>query len=321
MDRIYRRIPLKEEEKSILQDLYTLKTYYTLFQSTYIKSEKAGKEANTNCLAYMGTPEYMKMREEIKNCYNHDACNFVMIDRYQEDIEIYRLFARTILNSACSVDLSSIEGGIGETGNVGNVYVTCLEKFDVFIILRYMKPEELKTILRDACKEYLDIDNCARSYLQQIVSNLAHIKKREVQYFRTFLTFIGYIKLDEKIVEGTLEEINSLQNDYTLRVWYNEIMRFLWCIDKQKIISDKCACGLKRLIKILAAEIYENAKDLFYYNELLVQSISTYSNLFGTYLSEKLELLSKTDQYDILIRIYRFCESGIQNNIKRTISS
>ena len=321
LEIIYRKIPLKEaDSREFLQDLYTFRTYYTLFQSTYLTSKKTEKEAKTKYSMYAGVPGYKKLREQIRDCYYYDLLNYIMVDRYQEDVEIYRLFAHTIINSACSTDLSVQGIEEDKTFNTGNIYVDCLEKFDVYIILRYMKQDELKYLLNDNCNKYIDISNDTKDYLQDIIKNISKIKKYQYQYFWTYLTLAGYIKLDLQLVEETMKAISSLLNEYNVRVHYNEIRRFIWWADKQKVFaSEKSINILSQIIEKLISSI--NSTDREYWcRELLRQCLAIYKNIKEPYYSETLLLLARSMEYEILVNLYPFCNKNIQTEIETSLS-
>lgn len=326
IETIYRKIPVEElGSKEFLQDLYTFRTYYTLFQSTYLKSKKTEKEAKTNYSLYSGIPGYVKLRAEIQDCYYYDLNNYIMIDRYQEDIETYRLFARTIINSACSTQLSSPYSDGNDVFNVGNIHVEALEKFDVYIILRYMDQDELKSLLRDSGKEFVNINEEARSYLQSIVKNLfqIEIENTRCQYCWIYLTLIGYIKLDYELVDQTIQALIDVIGDYNVRVHYNEMMRFIYWADKQNMFENEiCRNALKLLIDKLAQVINNIGMSLEknrYYG-LLRQCLTISKKVEEEYISKDLLLLANSKDYDFLAGIYPFCAEAVQSKIQNSVS-
>ena len=319
IEAIYRKLPLTEpDERDFLQDLYTFRTYYTLFQNAYLTSRKTEEEATTNYSMYAGVPSYLKFREQIKDCYYYDLYNYIMIDRYQEDIETYRLYARTLISSACCSDLS-VEESEEEFFGAGNVYASCLEKFDVYVILRYMKLGELKKMLKDKCNDFLNVDDETRSYLQSIVSNLSEIKNMECDYFWTYLVLAGYINLDSILVTNTLQELEKHLNDYNIRTHYNELMRFIWWSNKQNLISMENCNILGNFIEKLVLGIASTGMQ-YYYQELLTQCLVIYKDVKEAYFSDTLLALSKKNQYSVLLRIYPFCSESIQCEIQKAAS-
>lgn len=319
---VYSKIPTEEiGDKDFLRDLYTFRTYYRLFQDAYLTSKKTDEEAKTKYSVYSGIPSYAKLRAQIKDCYCYDLYNYIMIDRYREDIEIYRLFAKTIIKSACSADLT-VEGmQKHKMFNSGNIYAETLEKFDVYIIIRYMKCDELKSLLKENCNQYINISDEARTYLQNIVSNISQIDTFKAQYFVTYLTLAGYIKLDKILVNETLKNLNQKFNEYFVRTKYNEIRRFLWWADKQKAYEyDMHNCFMAELIEKLLDAISKSDKD-YYYLELLLECLAIYKGMGVHYESERLNLLVASDKYNVLARIYPFVNEKVQGCIKETFNN
>lgn len=318
----YSKIPLEtQESKDFLQDLYTFRNYYSLFQKTYLTSKKTETEAKTNYSIYAGIPGYQKLRDEIKDCYNFDLCNYIMIDRYQEDVEIYRLFARTIILSACSIDM--LDENIDENipFSSGNIFPSHLEKFDVYIILRYMQKGELKTILHENCSDVINISEETTIYLENIVKNISKIENNRCDYFWVYLTLAGYIQLTPKMVAETTQAIVELLNDYYVRVYRGEIIHFMWQADKQNIFQCvDCLDNLKLLIeKIIDGVYHKDASRI--YKELLKQCLSIFKNNQKPYSSETLLTLASSEEYSILGEIYHFCDDVTKEKIRDSIKN
>ncbi len=318
IETVYSKIPTKEiGEKDFLQDLYTFRTYYRLFQDTYLISKRTEKESKMKYAMYAGIPEYEKLRVQIKDCYCYDLYNYIMVDRYREDVEIYRLFAKTIINSACSADLKVVDFlQEHEKLKSGNIYVETLEKFDVYIIIRYMESDELKRLLKENCNRYININDEARTYLQNIAPNIAQIKSFNEQYFEVYLTLAGYIVLDKKLVEETLKALCQQFNYYFVSNNHNEIIRFLWWAEKQKVydfdIHNNCLAELiERLLEGISTTEMKN-----YCQELLMKCLAIYKAMGTPYISKKLNLLVTSGEYNILSKIYPFVNEKNQECIK-----
>lgn len=322
LEVVYDKIPIKESgEKDFLQDLYTFRTYYKLFQNAYFTSKKTEKEAKTKYSIYAGVPSYAKLRNQIKDCYCYDLYNYIMIDRYREDIEIYRLFSKTIINSACSADLTVDGLQQNKIFDTGNVYAETLEKFDVYIIIRYMESAELRSLLKENCNQYINISDEARNYLQNVISNISKIDNFSAQYFSVYLVLAGYIQLDEKMVKETLEALQHHLDDYFIRTKYNEIMRFLWWANKQKIFEHEVHGELlSELIRKLSFDILKTDMK-YYYQELLTECLAIYKDMGIPYGSEEINALAVSSEYDILARIYPFVNDNVKDSIKLTFDN
>lgn len=322
LEVVYDKIPIKEMgEKDFLQDLYTFRTYYKLFQNAYLTSKKTEKEAKTKYSIYSGIPGYAKLRTQIKDCYCYDLYNYIMVDRYREDIEIYRLFSKTIINSACSADLTLDGLQQNKIFDTGNIYAETLEKFDVYIIIRYMESDELKSLLKENCNQYINISEEARNYLQNAIPNISKIDNFTAQYFSVYLVLAGYIQLDKVMVKATLEALLHRFSDYFIRTKYNEIIRFLWWANKQKMYDfDAHGSLLRELIKKLSVDILKTDMK-YYYQELLTECLAIYKDMSTPYDSEEMNALAVSCEYDILARIYPFVNDNVKESIKRTFDN
>ena len=314
---VYNKIPIKViGEKEFLKDLYTFEIFYRAFQNTYLTSKKTEEEAKTNYCFYIGNPGYKKIREQIKDYYFYVVYNYVMIDMYIEVIESYRLFAKAIINSVCNYDLN-IEGlGHDDKFNMGNVHASILEKFDIFIIIRYMKNDELKKLLKENTNNYIKISTETREYLQNVVLKISKIKNIEAPYFVNFLNLAGYIELDEKLVSVTLEALCERIDDFFVFGKGNEILRFLWSAGDQKVykVNTHKKYIINLIEKLLVNILKTNNKK--YYYELIKKCLSIYNEFGELYKSENLNLLVSSSEYDLLIMIYPFVSEEIQNSIR-----
>lgn len=317
IETVYHKIPTKEiPNKEFLQDLYTFSTYYRFFQNTYMQSKKTETEAKTNYSFYAAKPGYQKLRDQIIDYYHYDLYNYIMVDKYAEDIESYRLFAKTIINSACSCAWTENEGRQKGKLSSSNVYVKELEKFDIYIIIRYMESKELKIILQGSKKRYIKLNDEAKKYLQRIILNLSKINTSKANYFSNFLILVGYIELDESIVRNTLEAISTHLDSFFVRINFNEINRFLWWANEQELYStsDNSAL-LGNLIDKFIQKILETDMGMDY-KQLVLHCLIIYDKMEKHYDSEQINLLAKSEEYDILAEIYPYVIEHEKKQIK-----
>lgn len=239
-----------------------------------------------------------------------------MVDKYAEDIESYRLFAKTIINSACSCAWTENEGRQKGKLSSSNVYVKELEKFDIYIIIRYMESKELKIILQGSKKRYIKLNDEAKKYLQRIILNLSKINTSKANYFSNFLILVGYIELDESIVRNTLEAISTHLDSFFVRINFNEINRFLWWANEQELYStsDNSAL-LGNLIDKFIQKILETDMGMDY-KQLVLHCLIIYDKMEKHYDSEQINLLAKSEEYDILAEIYPYVIEHEKKQIK-----
>lgn len=315
VESLYKNIPVKERsELEFLRELSTFKRYFNAFQEIYHIGEKTQEEAGTAYELYCGRPGYEKLRENAKDCYKYDSRNYIMIDRYRENLDIYRTFSRYIIESACN----NLNGQIPEDSSATCVYVENLEKFDVYITLRYMSQKDLLFILNNNCKRYIDIDEEANEYLKEIVFNISKIGNYQYMYLNVYLTLIAFVKLDEELVANVLKVLEEHTDDVFITKNCGIIIKFLKNAEKQEVLNKtKHASQLEKLIEQLIKNISEK-KAGERSKTLLSWYLKSYKKINSSYYSKTLQELAKTDDYAMLARISPFCDERICDEIKST---
>lgn len=317
IEEFYRKIQVQDlEDKEFLQDLYTFRRYFSLFQDTYLLTKKTEEEAKSHYTFYMGNPGYEQLRAGIIDCYNYDYKNYIMFDRYREGVVIYRLFASNILKSACCNNLFS---SIGEYG-ITNVCAEKLEKFDVYIILKYMKKKDLEIILSENCREYVDISDETKTYLKEIALNISHVKYYLCSYLDAYLMLITNIKLDSSLVSSVLEILTEHTEETFYISNYNNIIKFCYEADKQGVINQNDhAENLEKIIENTIKDL--NKKNIQQQMaKLLSWYLKIYQNMNQSYYSDSLLKFAETNEYMVLSQIYSFCDEKIRAKIKETCS-
>lgn len=317
IEESYRKIQVQDlEDKEFLQDLYTFRRYFSLFQDTYLLTKKTEEEAKSHYTFYMGNPGYEQLRAGIIDSYNYDYKNYIMFDRYREGVVIYRLFASNILKSACCNNLFSSIGEYGFT----NVCAEKLEKFDVYIILKYMKKKDLEIILSENCREYVDISDETRTYLKEIALNISHVKYYLCSYLDAYLMLITYIKLDSSLVSSVLEILTEHTEETFYISNYNNIIKFCYEADKQGAINQNDhAENLEKIIENTIKDL--NKKNIQQQMaKLLSWYLKIYQDVNQSYYSDSLLKFAETNEYMVLSQIYSFCDEKIRAKIKETCS-
>ena len=321
IEQVYQRIPVRnEEEKKFLKDLYTFKYYYSFFQDIYRTAKKAEEEAATNYLFYGGKPGYANLREQIQDCYDFDLRNYIMLDRYREDVEAYRLYAKTIIKSVCSADLSPEEQDEDDFFNRGNVRADQLTRLDLFVILRYMPKSELKEVLRENGYQIIPIDDNSKIYLQTIIKNIAEITISDAQYFEKLLLLAGYIELDKNIVTEMLSTINRRLGDFFIRTNYSELMRFLYWADKQRMFDQEKHIGILEMIIQKLFQLVETCDYKRFTKNVLSRLLQVVNSISGPYETDALNRYLYSEDCEVLAEIYPYVSEPVQKKI-REISS
>ena len=318
--KVYKKISAEKCDMEFLQEISTFNRYFSLFQDIYRIGKKTEKEARTTYELYAGIPGYEKLRESIKDCYEYDSRNYIMMDRFREDIEIYRKYAGSIIISACNSPAEMIFDR-QEDQKAGNISVKELEKFDIYIILKYMEQKELETVLYENCKNTLTLNVEAMEYLNDVVFKISKINNYQYKYLSVYLTLVAYIKLNEKIVANILEVLKEHITSIFVIQNYRMITKIIERAEDQGVLNKESHSKLledliERLIRDLAVNSSEVRKVI-----LLSWYMGAYKQIDKSYYSDTLLELVKKDDYSMLTKLYMASDDTIRKEIKKTCAN
>ena len=319
LEKIYRRIPISTQySKDFLLDILNYNIYYSKFQKVYFSSKKVEKEARTKYIIFAGETEYNRLRFQIQDIYKFDLYNSLLIDRYIEDVEIYRLFARTILKSVCSRDIKDEY----DNTDIGNIHTDELNDFDIFICFKFMPNKELYETLDSLGKNNIPISEAALEYFKRVLKNISdNLDINQVmEYYYNSLTLASYIKLNKEVAEEALGAIIQGFEKDVFNQEYRIIKKFLVNLKKQNYFVDKDLMKKFNVIIDLIIDkiVKSNCKDIKT-NNFLIYSLNIYSQVKGRYYSAELLQMTKRANYDLLGSIYGFVSKRIQQQIKKII--
>lgn len=90
---------LGNRHNKFLKDLIDFKFSSELFYQTYKTSRDVMQESRKTYMLHTALPAYDKLREMINDYYAYCSKNYLVVDRYSENTEIYHLFARSMFFS------------------------------------------------------------------------------------------------------------------------------------------------------------------------------------------------------------------------------
>ena len=319
LNSIYRRIPINTQySKDFLLDILNYNIYYSQFQKVYLSSKKVEKEAKTKYLFFAGEKEYNRLRFQIQDIYKFDLYNSLLIDRYIEDIEIYRLFARAILNSACSQDLKDEY----DNTDIGNIHTDKLNDFDIFICLKFMTNKELYDVLDSLCNNCILISEDANFYFKVVLKNISdNLDLAQIrEYYYNSIILASYIKLNREISIEALDAIIRGDKKDLFGQEYKILKKLFANLKKQNQFEDKDV--IEKLNTIIGLTVDRMAKSNCMdanVNDFLLYLLNIYSQANNKYYSPALLKIAKSVNYDILGSIYSFVSKRIQNQIRHSI--
>lgn len=142
LDKTLRSIPdLGNDNNRFLRDLIGFKLNSELFYDVFSDSLKANKEATETYTLFAGLPAYLSLRSRTLDYYWYTTYNYMLVDRYRENSNLFDLYARTILTSVSTPDkeLPLPIRGISS----GNLHAESLVADDIHLILRFTNSSEL----------------------------------------------------------------------------------------------------------------------------------------------------------------------------------
>lgn len=319
MNVIYDAIPnLSSVPKALLQDIYTYRMYYFAFQDLYLISKKTEEEAKTQYLINT-EPSYTIMRNKVKDCFLFEQLNYILFDQYTENIETYRLFAKVILNSSLSNDIVSKDTIFGVV-EASNVHVRELESYDLTILLRYLRIDELQSVLDNNDKKLMKLSEDATSYFEIICNNLS-IYDNSNEYYWKLICLMQSISINEKIAEISLQSLISRIN-YSLpieRIKY--IKQLFFSFDRQGLFRyDGCLKILSVFVdNLFALKIDSNYRQNIYFDNLLEVALNICKKTGMTYFSNNALKFAKTNDYSFLTRVYSYMDDRVKVQIDKSL--
>lgn len=86
------------------------------------------------------------MQEKLNNYYRYLTNNYLMVDKFTENHEIFYTYVETLLSSIASDDLEGDDNSC--FGKSANIHANCITEFDMFIIIAYISQDELTRLFR-----------------------------------------------------------------------------------------------------------------------------------------------------------------------------
>lgn len=230
LDKTYRSLPQKNYGMELLKDISSFNISYKLFQNAYEKTEKIKNEAQTSYFLYTGIPAYEILSRGVQDYFLFNNLNYLTLDFYVENTQIYKLYLQSILNSIL------YSGGEKTSDYYFNVHADELTKYELFIALKYISLEDLDSIFSSVT--YIPIKKDGIEYLKKVLVN---VEKPSIDLPFSELTFwkiliiLGHIKIDSSLYSLAIKKLNAYIEftDYFSR--QNSIKSFL-------INADRCNC-------------------------------------------------------------------------------
>ena len=203
------------DKGTLIRDINGWNYSYTIFQDLYDLNLESFEQANTDYMLFQGVPAYEGAAHKALDLFNFVSKNHLLLDKYKDISDNYKLYIRTILASITSEEKINSFDPLIHTGNIKKDY---LDNFDLFTIIRYFSSSRdvYKLFERYQSLSFIDLNNEGIEYLEKIVPSIlsSHYKDelRNDIYWR-LLCICGFVKLNKNIVNLIIENFTNYLSD------------------------------------------------------------------------------------------------------------
>ena len=250
LDQIFSNIPDLTDEygesgnegKDFLKALYSFQLVYHILQDVVKNSKKVQEEADTPFILYIGTPAYIKLREDILAFYNYQERNHLLAYEYAEATNVYKWSAAALIKSALIKDKMQEENSINPNApQIVNIHEQQIRPLEVLLAIRFLDADEIQKILGNC--EHVPISENALKYVESVAFNLSvEPDKIRLQrhYFNSLLALCSHFDLSESLVKKVIKTLfHHMQNVNDVRVNGIHAYYFLQAVKDQKVSEGK----------------------------------------------------------------------------------
>ncbi|WP_379920200.1 SIR2 family protein [Lactobacillus johnsonii] len=304
------------DKGTLIRDINGWNYSYTIFQDLYDLNLESFEQANTDYMLFQGVPAYEGAAHKALDLFNFVSKNHLLLDKYKDISDNYKLYIRTILASITSEEKINSFDPLIHTGNIKKDY---LDNFDLFTIIRYFSSSRdvYKLFERYQSLSFIDLNNEGIEYLEKIVPSIlsSHYKDelRNDIYWR-LLCICGFVKLNKNIVNLIIENFTNYLSDVDTIEHRDIIRQFFINIKNQNLVNNKNISQIQKIatqvIMIIIRSKAENISSIIYFfNHYLNEEDTEYD--YNKIIDEAIK-----NNYDIaLIYTYRFSTKEAQNRI------
>ena len=321
LDKTLQSIPdLGNDNNQFLRDLKEFKFASDLFYDVVSNSMKASTQAKETYIVFTGMPAYEKIRQLVYDYYRYGMFNFLIVDRYRENNDIFDLFVRSILASISAPDKDTPDESI--FGNSGNVHVDSLNDKDIHLILRYTESGKLRKLINEFNISVLEVDDNGREYLLSLIENAPSIvHSNQFQgndIFWRIICIIAHTSIDEEFAFSVINALVSLEKKEYINNRSNCIEKLINSMYSQELYKSQELCEtVKSLISTLITIALDNKNCLQYYHSSILNLIAFCEKGNNQYDDEaSIKQILSEDYYSLLAAMYNNCAEKVQIIIK-----
>lgn len=315
LERTLKSLPNVSDDQ-FLNDILHFTVSYALFQNLYGKSIQSQEEANTEYTIYAGIPAYKQLQSDVKDFLNYELENYLLLDKYQQNVSIYRMYIRSKLISTSSPDKED-EFLLGIALKGSNIHSTYLNEFDFYIILKYTA--SVQDLFKDYSVTRFEVDEEGLAYLETIANNILQTRKHGVSIslvrnYWNFIALCGHIRLTQSIVDKVLRSLDGKINYQDFKIYQNEIVNFINNARQQKLLDRRITYLKGILDRALKKMISRGHADYERLIKVLGGTIKELGKVYSNITAIKGLMDKKLN--DPLIILYSMSSSNIKNKIR-----
>ena len=316
-----------------LNDLYNFQVFYKCFPEIYKKALKVKEDADTTFLIYSGSPRFERLRCQVKDLWLYITGNSLLVDRYEECADVFKVYGKTILESVMSPDIIS-DNRFGFMGGVSNVRPESLQIFDLYLVTRYLPLKDIESILLKSKRKVIPFDSEGKKYLGTIIPNLkAWDKFIYGDLFWKTVYIVSHIEFDKDLISAVVNELESHEkyhSPYDVAVNWNRIAILFQSVISQDVdlsegnenLSAILTKFLKFVLKNFNVLISEGRRGKQNVQSVLYTGIKLHNKIQGEKFSDdEVENMECVEHIDTLAIIYPLLDNACQSEIEEFVKS
>lgn len=316
LDRTLKSLPNVSDDE-FLNDISRFTISYYVFQDLYGENIQLKNEAKTSFIAHMGPFAYIQIENDTVDFFKYELENYLLLDKYLQNINIYRLYIRGKLLSTSSPDKKD-ELMFDNMMTAHNIHSSNLSRFDLYVILKYVgDSEDIRKLFDDYSIVNIRVDDDGLNYLNIIADNIMKTENKTLSNitYWNLITLCGYINLTQSAVDEILGSmVNGIRyNDFYLN--RNVIINFINNARHQNLLTRRITFLKKILDEILNKAITRGYVDYEHLVRVLGFSIKELGNCYSN--DSMIKKMMNVQLNKGLINIYPVCSNNIKSRIKK----
>lgn len=257
-DRTYKSLPDIGGGKSLLKDISDFKVSFRLFHDAYSMSEKVREEANTEYSLFGGIPAFAKMQKNIKDFYDFETINHILLDDYYENIQIYRLYFYSILESVLTPDMGNSDDHL----KTNNVHSDCLSSFEIFLLLRYENISDISKRLKRI--DTIPVSNDGYDYMKNVLGHSEEPNRgfylKPVRPFWKLILFLSHTEYDKELFVIAIKKMCKYINGIDYREHRESIIKLIDSAESRGLIDKENVDFIAKILEKLLKHLINGGK-------------------------------------------------------------